>query len=241
MLQKQKGHFPKRFSYTAHSSVNCYAGQVAFLSSENGVTVVTTAASGATRPIGTFWKDRSTSYIRRTIENGTFDSNDQILLKKGNVTSTGNMKITNLSGGTTYALTTDYTVTTANGVITRTGGGNIATGETVVIWYEYSLTGSDITWQNVASRDTRGQTYDRVNDASLGSGKIAVIQGSGDVWFYTDQFDLDQVYGLNDQLYSDATSMWTNHVASAVTGVIGQVIAVPTASSPWLGVMQMIG
>lgn len=81
----------------------------------------------------------------------TFDANDQIQLKRVTGTApsqtatainaegiTGTFTVTTDPAGTTYALTTDYTYDPATGIVTRASGGGIASGETVLITYDYA-------------------------------------------------------------------------------------------------------
>lgn len=235
MLDKQRGYAYKRPFYTVDTNVNIQAGMVAFLATNaSGVTVATTAASG-TVPIGTFWKDRAASYVRSAVESQTFDSNNTITLLEGNILSTSDIKVTNSAGTVTYTQGADYSVTTANGVVTRLGGGSIAASATVVISYRYTVQTGQEHWEKVSTRWTTGSNYDRQANDTLGSGKIAIAEG--DATIYTDQYDVTQTYTLNAAVRSNAASLWS----TAATGysVCGRVVKVPTASDPWLGVVQV--
>jgi hypothetical protein len=236
MIDKKNGYAYDRPFYPVDTNVQIWAGMVAFLATNaSGVTVATTAASG-TVPIGTFWKDNALSYIRSTIESGTFSAAGIITLKKGNVLSTGNIKVTNAAGTTVYTQGVDYTVTLANGVVTRLAGGAIAALATVVVWYSYTLQNAQVYWDNVSTGYTAaGQNYDRQPDDTLGSGKIAVAEG--DAKIYTDSYDVAQTYTLNAPLYSNTSSLWTS--VAGTTSSCGRVIGVPTASYPFLGIQQI--
>jgi hypothetical protein len=237
MLDKKRGYAYDRPFYDVDDNVNIYAGMVAFLATSGGVTVATTAASGDV-PIGTFWKDRAAGYIRGTLETGTFSAANTINLSKGNVLSTANIKVTNAAGTTVYTQGTDYTVATANGVVTRLGGGAIAALQAVVIWYKYTLASTAVYWDNVSTQWTAvGQNYDRQPDDTLGSGKITVAES--DAKIYTDMYDVTQTYTLNAPLRSDANSYWSTGAGAGFSSVCGRVISVPTATDPFLGVQQI--
>ena len=236
MLDKKRGYAYDRPFYNVDTNVNIWAGMVAFLATNaSGVTVATTAASG-TVPIGTFWKDSALSYIRSTIETGTFSAANTINLSKGNVLGTTFIKVTNAAGTTIYTQGVDYTVATANGVVTRLGGGSIPALGNVVIWYTYTLQTTQVYWDNVSTQYTAaGQNYDRQPDDTLGSGKITIAEG--DAKLYTDQYDVNQTYTSNAPLYSNNLSQWTT--VAGYTSVCGRVIKVPTANDPFLGLQQI--
>jgi len=225
-IVKSKGYALNRPFYPVDPNAVISAGMVAFLAELNGEAVATTAASG-TVPIGTFWKDHNTSYVRATLEEHTFDSNDEVLLNKANVHG-GNIKVTDASG-TPYVSGTDFSVNATNGIVTRDGGGSITAGETVTVWYEYEVAASAIMYQG-------GVNYDRLPDDTLGSGKIAVVEGWAHI--YTDQFDVNQTYTLNASLRSNASSQWTTETTAYP--ICGKVIQVPTVDNPVLGIQQTV-
>ena len=236
MIDKKRGYAYNRPFYDVDTNVDIYAGMVAFLTTSGGSVVATTAASG-TVAIGTFWKDRASTWVRSNVESGTFDANNQISLSKGNILSTAFVKVTNSGGGTVYTQGVDYTANTTNGVITRLAGGSIAASATVVVWYRYTLQGASVYWDNASTQWTAsGHNYDRQPDDTLGSGKITVAEG--DAKIYTDQYDPTQTYALNTALRPDATtSLWTS--AAGALSVCGRVIKVPTAADPFLGIQQV--
>lgn len=236
MLDKKRGYADYRPFYTVDTNAQINAGMVAFLATNAaGVTVATTAASG-TVPIGTFWKDRAAGWLRTNIESRTFNALGIITVSKGNILTTATVKVTNAAGTVTYTQGVDYSVTTANGVITRIGGGAIAALATVVVWYQYTLTGAQIYWDNVSTRYTAtGQNYDRQPDDTLGSGEITIAEGPAHL--FTDQYDVTATYTLNHELYSDINSLWTP--IAGYTNACGRIIKVPTANDPFLGVQQI--
>ncbi len=237
MLDKKAGYAYNRPFYDVDTNVNIWAGMVAFLTTSGGVVVATTAASG-TVPIGTFWKDRAAGYVRNTIETGTFNAADQIAVSKGNFLNTVQVKVTNAAGTTAYTQGVDYSVNTASGVVTRLGGGAIVASQSVVIWYMYSLTSTQVYWDNVSTRWTAaGQNYDRQPDDTLGSSKITIAEG--DAKLYTDMYDATQTYTLNAALRSDSSSYWSTGAGAGYSSVCGRVIQVPTANNPFLGVQQI--
>jgi hypothetical protein len=235
MLDKKRGYAFDRPFYVVDANVNIYAGMVAFLVDVNGVVTATTAASG-TVPCGTFWKDHAQTYIRTTVETGTFDSNDQIALAHAPVLSTGDIKVTNAAGTVVYTQGVDYSVAITNGVVTRLGGGAIAASASVVIWYKYTIATAQAYWDNASTKWTPvGYNYDRQPDDTMGSGKITIAEH--DAQLYTDQYDVNQTYTLNAALYSDVNSLWTT--AAGYTSACGRVLKVPTATDPFLGVQQI--
>jgi len=236
MLDKKRGYYKNRPFYPVDENVSVTSGMVAFLATNgSGVTVATTAASG-TVPIGTFWKDADSSWRRTTVETKTFNANNIITLNGGNVVNTASIKVTNAAGAVTYTQGVDYTVTLANGLVTRIVGGAIAAAATVVVWYSYTLSASQVAWDKSGTRDTRGVNYDRQPDDTLGSGLIVVIEG--DAKIYTDQYDPTMTYAINNPLTFDAQSRWTSNTTSG-NSVCGRVIKVPTAADPFLGLDQI--
>lgn len=235
MLDKKRGYAYYRPFYAVDTSVHIQSGMVAFLAtSAAGVTVATTAASG-TVPIGTFWKDRDTSYIRNWVESRAFGTTNTINLSKGNVVAAVWVRVTNAAGTVIYAQGTDYTVTLANGVITRVIGGTIPALATVIISYTYQVAVGAEHWEDVSTMWSTGSNYDRQANDTLGSGQITIAEG--DAKIFTDQYDPDQTYTLNAALRSDVTSRWTT--GAGISSVCGRVISVPTANDPFLGVDQI--
>lgn len=235
MIDKKAGYAYYRPFYTVDTNVNIQAGMIAFLATSGTTTVATIAASGSV-PIGTFWKDRSNGYVRSTIESTTFSATTNLAtLSKGNVLSTAAIKVTSATGATVYTQGVDYTVNTTNGIIQNLLVG-IAAGATVVVWYEYTVSSTQVYWDNVSTKWSSGYNYDRQPDDTLGSGKITVAEG--DAKIFTDQYDVTMTYTLNHWLRSDANSLWTT--ALTAYPICGRVIQVPTANNPFLGVQQVM-
>lgn len=228
MINKiDKGYYYRRPFYTVDPDAEITAGMIAFLR-QVGTTIYATTAALSTSgvPIGTFWKDHNLGYYRSTVESKTFDLNGLIYLTNGSLISTTKVQVAS-TAGVVYTMGSDYTVTLANGIVTRIAGGAITAGETVVVTYEYSVTAAQINYYG-------GTNYDRLPDDTLGSGQIAVVEGWAHI--YTDQFDVTQTYVLNAPLRSNTESKWT----SAVTGysICGRVIEPPSVSRPYLGICQ---
>lgn len=222
-----KGYYYRRPFYTVDPDAQINAGMVAFLR-QVGTTIYATTATLAPSgiPIGTFWKDHNLGYYRTTVESKTFDLNGQVLLTNGSLISSAKIQVASTTG-TVYALGSDYTVSLANGVITRNPLGSITSGETVVVTYEYSVTAAEISYYG-------GTNYDRQPDDTQGSGQIAVVEGWAHI--YTDQFDVSQVYTLNAPLRPNSESKWTSAVNAF--SVCGRVIEPPSVSRPYLGICQ---
>jgi hypothetical protein len=235
MLDKKRGYAYYRPFYAVDPNVNIQAGMVAFLATSGGATVATTAASG-TVPIGTFWKDRSNGYIRAAVETKTFDASNQIFTSKPSIVWTAAGKVTNATGTVVYVEAVDFTVNVVNGILTRLPAGSIPALGTVVVWYRYNVTATQVYWDNVATKYTSGYNYDRQPDDTLGSGKITVAEG--DAKIYTDQYDPTMTYTLNHWVRPDANSLWTTNVTAY--SICGRIIKVPTAGDPFLGIQQIM-
>ena len=225
MIKKDRGYALRRPFYKVDPNAQINAGMVAFLADLAGEVVATTAASG-TVPIGTFWKNHNTVYTKTLLEQGAFDSNDEIQLLHGGLLGAGHVKVTDLSG-VAYVFGADWTVNLVNGIIVRDSGGSIASAETVLVWYEYSLTAAQMAFNG-------GVNYDRAPDDTIGSSKISVVEGWAHI--FTDQFDVAQAYVLNASLRSNVSSQWTTEVTAYP--ICGKVIQVPTVDFPFLGVQQ---
>jgi len=83
-------------------------------------------------------------------------------------------------GGTTHAVTTDYTVNTTNGTVTRVGGGGIADGAYVYVTYMYEIPNSKMQFE--------GRNFWNVNNAvEFTNARMTVITGQSIV--FTSQYD----------------------------------------------------
>jgi len=236
MLDKKRGYAEHRPFYAVDPNAGVMAGMIAFLTTNAaGVVVATTAslASGG-HPIGTFWKDRDASFVRTTVESGTFVAAGTLSLARGNVHSASMIKVTSDTGNVVYTQGLDYSVSLTNGVITNLGVG-IAALATVIVWYAYDVLAGQEHSDLVSTQWSTGVNYDRVANDTLGSGEITVVEG--DATLYTDQYDVNQTYTLNATLYADTNSLWSTAVGA--NQPCGYVVSVPTANDPFLGVKQI--
>lgn len=240
MIDKKNGftNLVTRASYPVDTSVEIQSGMVAFLTTDaNGEVVATTAANSTNGvPIGAFWKDAASAYVRAWVESGTFNSSDVIYLSKGNVHSVSEIKVTNVAGTVTYTQGADFSVVLTNGVVTNLGGLIPALG-TVIVSYNYSVQPGHEFWENSSTKWSMGSNYDRMPDDTLGSGKIAVLEGNAT--FYTDQYEVTDTFALNDALRANLTSSrWTNQAAGS-SSICGRCVKVPSDTDPFLGVAMI--
>lgn len=141
-----------------------------------------------------------------------------------------NVKVAN-AAGVAYTVTTDYTVNTTNGQITRVALGGIADGETVYVTYTFQLTENDLDFQG-------RNFFNFIDDVSIAQGRVTVIQD----WslIFTSQYDTAQTYAINDDLHCGGgvtaalVGLFTND--SGEGDKVGKVAQLPTAADPFLGV-----
>lgn len=137
--------------------------------------------------------------------------------------------------GTVYVLTTDYTVNTTNGTVTRNGGGAIGSGSTVYISYTFQVSESDLL-------QLQGKNFwNSLDEVSQADGRCAVITDSE--LLYTTQYDTTRVYaltGASSNLYASVAlpGLFTTDTASSAK-FVGRVFQVPTAADPFLGVRMV--
>lgn len=211
IIRSEYGHF------TVDANASFEAGQIAQFGSDGEV-----VTCDGTAPMGVL-KWNKTSTLTSTIANEALVLNDTsaTLLDHANVS---NVKVKSATtGGTTYTVTTDYTVNTTNGTVTRVDGQAIANGATVYVSYTYQL--------STAEAGNKLNFYLH-HDDTAGSGKITVIQGYGTI--YTDQYDSSKSYAINDTVYPTISGKFTN--VADYNKPFGKVISVPSASDPYLGI-----
>lgn len=184
-------------------------GMGAALTNVGGKTVVTTHDGNASTPVlGLFVSSKANSFYKATSEkfvagNATYT----ITLKNANVRD---VRITTLTGA---AFTGTYTVNNTNGIITVTAQGNIANGETGIVYYSYK----DLTVLGF--------------DQTLGSGRVAILESNTEVALLV--YDTSQAYTLGGTVSINANGL----VSSAGTSsAIGFVTKVPTVDNPELHV-----
>lgn len=211
IIRSEYGHF------TVDANATFEAGQIATFQSDGEV-----AVCDGTAPMGIL-KWNKTSGLTGVAVNEAIVINDTstVNLAHANVS---NVKVKSATtGGTTYTVTTDYTVNTTNGTVTRVGG-SLPSGATSYVTYTYSL--------STAELRSAGVNFNLHRDDTAGSGKITVIQGYGTV--YTDQYITDEDYAVNDTVYSTSAGKFTK--VNSYSKPFGKVISVPSANDPFLGV-----
>lgn len=150
-------------------------------------------------------------------------------LKHGNVS---NVKVAKKTDGTAYTVTTHYTVSAANGTVTRVAvGGGPADGEHVLVSYTYDISSQML--------DFQGRNFwNFLDDVTIQDGHITVIVD----WsiLFTTQYDTAQVYtltGTGSNLYCGATSLAGLFTNQSGGDFVGRVLQVPSATDPYLGVV----
>jgi hypothetical protein len=152
-------------------------------------------------------------------------------LKHANV---ANVKVAAAAGqGAAYTVTTDYTVSAANGTVTRVAGQAIADGATVYVTYTYTLSAADLDFQG-------RNFFNFLDDVSIQDNHITVIVD----WsiLFTTQYDTSKVYDLTtaaQNLYAGTTAKGGagNFTNDATAGeFVGRVIQLPSATDPYMGV-----
>lgn len=206
------------------ASASFEAGQVAAYASDGELVLSDSTAV----PCGIFkWNKTTQIYGAIVAEAVTLTGTTASNLDHATVS---NVKVhSTAAGGTVYNLTTDYTVNATNGTVTRAVASTISSGQTVYVSYTYQKT--------TAEMDRDGKNFLLNNDDSQGSNKMTVIQGMSTI--YTDQFETNRVYAVNDAIYCSGNGKLTNSAVSAYR--IGRVVSVPTASDPYLGVEGDLG
>jgi hypothetical protein len=246
---------------TADPAYSWEAGQVATLGSDGWKTVT---VSGSEFPFGIFLNNHTSSLTRSvvlsvegSIDAAAVDAAATLTLAHNNITNSGN-KTTNASAdfrAYTYVLGTttvvsaahavDYDVNPTTGVVTAIAAGIFdSTGAasatiysgTLLATYRYNMTVAEKegfldTHGNVVG----GYNYQNQNEEVNFTGETTVA-GEGSL-VYTDQFEIDE--SMNFVLGSpvEATNDGKITLGVAPNQKLGRVIALPTATSPWLGVL----
>lgn len=122
----------------------------------------------------------------------------------------------------------DYSVSYANGTITRDAASTIPDGGFVYVNYIFSLAASDLDWQG-------RNFWNLQDDVAIQDGKITVCHDQATI--FTACYDVNKTYTVNAKLYAGATADGLDgYVTSDNTGdYIGRVVQVPTAADPYLG------
>ncbi len=138
-------------------------------------------------------------------------------------------------GGTVYTVSTDYTVSAANGTVTHVdSGGSIPVATTVYVTYTYDLSTRDLDFQG-------RNFFNFTDDVSIADNRVTVIQDAD--LLFTTMFDTNRsdyaLSGTGKNLYSGGGS--TAALAGLFTtdsgegDFVGHVIQLPTADDPFLG------
>lgn len=196
-----------------------------------------------TRPFGITKYNKKTSFtamvsaepIQFATSGGTATLKYTTLVDHGATANTGGLRITSDAAGvgTTYAETTDFTYVSSTGVVTHVGGGSIPTATTVYAWYMRTLTAAEL----LADGDN---FWNKQDDVTIQGGKVTVIEGEATI--FTTQYNASRAWAINDSVSpGDAATdycggLFDRTSDSTNTVVIGQVIQLPTADDPFLGI-----
>lgn len=203
--------------------------------------LVTKAATGIQQAAGknvlgvAKWNKALTLFGVNVDEQVSFaTANAVVNLKKSNVS---NVSVRSAAGqtGTTFTVTTDYTVQAVNGTVTQVGAGTIPLATTVFVTYTYQLASTDF--------DFQGRNFwNFTDDVTIQDGRITVITG----WniLFTTQYDSSRTYGLTgvtSNLYCGGGSSDTTNPGLFTTFLtnnefVGHVVQLPSATDPFLGV-----
>lgn len=165
---------------------------------------------------------------------GTTASN----LSRANVS---NVRVASATGysGTTYTVTTDYTVNATNGTVTRNGAGAITSGATVYVSYTFAITSQEVTQQQGTN------FWNNLDEVSQADNRVTVITDAE--LLFTTQYDSSRTYaltGANSNLYAatggGVQGLFTNDTSGSAK-FVGRVIQLPSASDPYMGVRLIKG
>lgn len=220
-------------TWRAASTASFRAGSAVMLNS-SGEVVAFDAANGSSLLGIAKWSKVTLGRAVVIDEAITFGANDATKsLKHSSVTNVV-VRSAVAGGGTTYTVTTDYTVDATAGTITHvSGGAPISITAPTYVSYTWSLTEEDY--------QLEGKNFWQSNDyVTIQDGRIAVIQPPcGPV--FTTEYATNVVYslsGANSNVYANSSGIFTS--SSSSTKLCGKVISVPTAADPYLG-FDLIG
>ena len=139
-------------------------------------------------------------------------------------------------GGTTLALTTDYTENAVNGTLTRVnpGTGALVVGDTVYVTYTYDLSSRDLDFQG-------RNFFNFTDDVSIADNRVTVITDASIL--FTSMYDTNR----NDYALTGAgKNLYCGGNTAALAGLftsdntegdfVGHVMQLPTADDPFMGV-----
>lgn len=149
------------------------------------------------------------------------------------------------AGSTLLVENTDYTINTSTGIITAVASGKLdsvngtyTNGGMITVNYRYLLTVAEKSgFLDVGGQIVGGPGIDNNFDDVLPTGQTTVLL-SGNVVF-TDQFDTSAAWTTPGvKVYADSNGRLTPTQTGSQEAV-GIVISVPTANSPWLGIVVL--
>lgn len=198
-----------------------YPGMVLKLAVVSGKTVVTNVTAATDTPIGIAYSNKADNFYRPVVQEvHTFGENasaaNVIYVKPYLLSGSVQVLDSSLSEITASG---NYTVDLTVGSITRTGGGSIGATDTVYV--------------NARYRDI----YISGIDDTLGSGKVALIEDTGEV--ATLMYDTTAAWTLGANVGFTTAGLVT--VRTSSNTIIGTVTKVPTASEPELCFKLNIG
>lgn len=161
------------------------------------------------------------------ILNGTTATN----LSRANVSNVAVRAADDMSTAA-LAVTTDYTVNTTNGTITRVGGGAIGDGDTVYVTFTYDLVASDFDFDGLPFHYQYGNNYSASQED-----RIVVIKGPHEL--FTTEWDTSQDYGLTgtaSNLFCDANGRFSSNDAGSAD-YVGKVFQLPISGDSYLGIL----
>lgn len=210
-------------TYVALDSATIRAGQ--FVTYDANAFIIAATGAGV---IGVAKWDKQTVGVSVNVDevltlNGTTATN----LKRTNISNASVRSAANF-GGTLYTVTTDYTVNTTNGTVTRVGAGAIADGGVVYVTYTYALIDADF--------EIDGKTFrNQSNNAVLGQeNRFTVITD----WarLYTMEYDSTAQYALTSANFRLFCTSEGKASTVAANDFVGRVHQLPTADDPFLGI-----
>lgn len=222
MLDKNRCVANDRFSYSVDAGIQFEAGQVGKLAlGSDGQPIIELCDSGEL-PHGILWNDKALGMtMTMNEEEVTFNVATKSLANNNLVAS--QERVTNAARTVTYVKGVDYTLDETAGQITRLAGGIIA-DQTVLVTYRFNVLAKDL------YRYGQGQNF--INDSTLGSGKIAVVEDFAIIYSYI--YDTQVPYAIGDALRVKDGGIVTTDPYE-VGPVIGKVIKPPTAGDAALG------
>jgi len=222
-------------NWVAEDAATFRAGQLVELSSSQKVQACT-----GTYPLGfTLYTKATTEYASIVGEYIQLNGVAATTLAHANLFvpgASGGVRVAAALTGAAYTEGggSDYTVNYVNGTITRTGGSTIPDGGYVYVNYLYQVT--------EAERKFEGYNFwQSLNDVTIQDGLVTVARG--DCIIFTTQYDPSLTFTVNAKLYAGTSG---NNLSGYVTtnaagSFIGNVVQIPTAADPFLGLRYIGG